>query len=182
MAQFLLHGPCLTIQASFSSGIISVADVVKWILVNNYDIDDPLHYLDDFILAAAANSSICASNLHVAVSVVARLGLPSHPQKYLGPASCMVVLGIEFIDIVAQIACLPTDTFSSIQDVLSQWSTHKCCKKKELQSLIGLLHHACMVVWPDCTFLCRMIDLLSCVCNDSHTIHLDVEFRKDLAG
>ena len=130
MAQFLLHGPCLTIQASFSSGIISVADVVKWVFVNNYDIDDPLHYLDDFILATAANSSICTSNLHVAVSVVARLGLPSHPPKYLGPASCMVVLGIEFIDTVAQIACLPTDTFSSIQDVLSQWSTHKCCKKK----------------------------------------------------
>ena len=112
----------------------SVADVVEWILVNNYGIDDLLHYLDDFILAAPATSSICASNLHVAVSVVAKLGLPLHPQKCLGPASCMVVLGIE-LDTVAQIARLPTDKFSSIQDVLSQWSTRKCCKKKELQSL-----------------------------------------------
>ena len=47
----------------------SMADVVEWSLVNNYGIDDLLHYLDDFILAAPANSSICASNLHVAVSV-----------------------------------------------------------------------------------------------------------------
>ena len=158
----------------------SVADVVEWILVNNYGIDDLLHYLDDFILAAPATSSICASNLHVAVSVVAKLGLPLHPQKCLGPASCMVVLGIE-LDTVAQIARLPTDKFSSIQDVLSQWSTRKCCKKKELQSLIGLLHHACMVVWPGRTFLRRMIDLLSCFRNDSHPIRLNVEFRKDLA-
>ena len=45
----------------------SVAGVVEWILVNNCGIDDLLHYLDDFILVAPANSSICASNLHVAI-------------------------------------------------------------------------------------------------------------------
>ena len=65
----------------------SVVDLVEWILVNNYGIDNLLHYLDDFILAAPANSSVCASNPQVAVSVVARLGLPLHPQKCLGPAS-----------------------------------------------------------------------------------------------
>jgi len=54
-----------------------------------------LHYLGDFIMAAQANSVVCASNLQVAVAVVARLGLPLHPQKYLGPASFVVVLGIE---------------------------------------------------------------------------------------
>lgn len=149
-------------------------------MVNNNGIGDLLHYLDDFIFAAPAKSSICASNLHAAVSVVARLGLPSHPQKCLGPASCMMVLGIE-LDTVAQIAHLPTDKFSSIPDVLSQWSTGKCSKKKELQSLIGLLHHACMVVWPGRTFLRRTIDLLSCFRNDSHPICLNVEFGKDLA-
>lgn len=107
----------------------SVADVVKWILVNNYGIADLLHYLDNFTLAAPANSSICASNLHVAVFVVARLSLPLYPHKFLGPASCMVVLGIE-LDTVAQIARLPTTKFPSIQDVLFQWSTQKCCKKR----------------------------------------------------
>ena len=126
----------------------SVADVVEWILVNNYGIDDLLQYLDDFILAAPANFSICKSNLHVTVSKWWPGWVPLHPQKCLGPASCMVVLGIE-LDTLAQIARLPSNL---IRDVLSQWSTSKCCKKKELQSLIGLLHHACMVVWPGCTF------------------------------
>ena len=39
----------------------AVADLVEWILVNNYGIDDLLHYLDDFILAAPANSMVCAA-------------------------------------------------------------------------------------------------------------------------
>ena len=41
----------------------SVADLVEWIFVNNYGINDLLHYLDDFIMEAPANSSICASYL-----------------------------------------------------------------------------------------------------------------------
>ena len=158
----------------------SVAELVEWILVYNYGIEDLLHYLDDFILDAPANSVVCASNLQVAVAVVARLGLPLHPQKCLGPASCMVILGIE-LDTAAQIARLPADKFSALQVALSHWSSRKCCTKKDLQSLIGRLHHACMVVWPGRTFLRRMIDLLSCFRNDSHPIRLNVEFRKDLA-
>ena len=154
--------------------------MVEWILVHNYGIEDLLHYLDDFILAAPANSVVCASNLQVAVAVAARLGLPLHPQKCLGPASCMVILEIES-DTAAQIAHLPPDKFSALQEALSHWSTRKCCTKKELQSLIGRLHHACMVVWPGRIFLRQMIDLLSCFRNDSHPIHLTVEFRKDLA-
>lgn len=149
-------------------------------MVNNYGIDDLLHYLDDFILAAPANSFICTSNLLVSVSVVATLGLPLHSQKCLGPASYMVVMGIE-LDTTAKIARLPSDKFSSIQDLLSQWSTRRCWKIKEPQLLIGLLDHARMVAWPCCTFLRRMIDLLSCFRNDSHPIRLNVEFRKDLA-
>ena len=137
-------------------------------------------FLDDFILAAPANSVVCDCNLQVAVAVVARLGLPLHPQKCLGPASCMVLLGIE-LDTAPQIACLPADKFSALKEALSHWSTHKCCTKKDLQTLIGQLHHACMVVWPGRTFLCQMIDLLSRFCNGSHPIRLNVEFRKDLA-
>lgn len=158
----------------------SVADLVEWILVNNYGIDDLLHYLDDFIMAAPANSSRCAYYLQTAVSVVARLGLPLHPQKCVGPASCMVVLGIE-LDTAAQIARLPVDKFIAIQELLTQWSSRKCCTKKDLQSLIGRLHHACLVVWPGRTFLRRMIDLLCCFRNDFHPIRLNLEFRKDLA-
>ena len=158
----------------------SVAELVEWILVHSYGIEDLLHYLDDFILAAPANSVVCASNLQVAIAVVPRLGLPLHPQKCLGPAFYMVILAIE-LDTAAQIARLSADKFSALQEALTHWSTCKCCTKKDLQSLNGRLHHACMVVWPGRTFLHWVIDLLSCFHNDSHPIHLNMEFRKDLA-
>lgn len=80
--------------------------------------------------------------------------------------------------------CTPSSwyIFCFARGSLSHWSTRKCCTKKEdLQSLIGRLHHACMVVWPGRTFLRQMIDLLSCFHNGSHLIRLNVEFRKDLA-
>ena len=113
------------------------SELVEWILVHNYGIEDLLQCSDDFILAAPANSVVCASNLQVALAVVVRLGLPLHPQKCLGPASCMVILGIE-LDTAAQIACLPADTFSALQEALSHWSTRKCCTKKDLQ-LVGCI-------------------------------------------
>ena len=114
----------------------SVAELVGWILVHKYRIENLLHYLDDFIMAAPANSVVCASNLQVAVAVVARLDLPLHPQNCLGPASCMMVLGME-LDTAAQIAHLPYDMFSALKDALSHWSTCKWCTKKDLQSLSG---------------------------------------------
>jgi len=123
----------------------SVVELVKWILVHNNGIEALLHYLDDFIMAAPANSVVCASNLQVAVAVVARLGLPLHLQKCLAPASCMVVLRIE-LDTAAQIARLPADKFFTLEEALTHWSTRKCCTKKDLQSLIGRLHHVRMVV------------------------------------
>lgn len=157
----------------------SVADMVEWILKTNYAIRELLHYLDDFITAGPANSLSYAHRLNTAISVVSELGLPLHPQKCIGPATCLVVLGIE-IDTVAEIARLPADKYAAIYDTLHQWSSYKWCRKKDLQSLIGLLHHACKVVWPGRTFLRRMINLISCFRNDSHPIRLNGEFKKDL--
>ena len=54
----------------------SVADLVEWILLNNYHIPDLLHYLDDNITAGPPNSSQCEQNLSIASSVCAVLGLP----------------------------------------------------------------------------------------------------------
>ena len=120
----------LTLPSGLRSAIFnSVAELTEWILVHNYGIEDLLHYLDDFILAAPANSVVCASNLQVAVVVVARLGLPLHPQKCLDPASCMVILGIE-LDTAAQIACLPADEFSTLQVALSPGQVASVVLKK----------------------------------------------------
>lgn len=158
----------------------SVADMVEWILIHNHGIKDMLHYLDDFILAGPSDSPTCSNNFKKAIAVTTELGLPLHPQKCVGPATSMVVLGIE-LDTVAEIARLPSDKLSAICQILELWSRRKWCIKKDLQSLIGTLHHACKVAWPGRTFLRRMIDLLCCFRNDNHPIRLNIEFKKDLA-
>ena len=152
---------------------------MEWILQSNYGIDDILHYLDDFVLAGPPNSNSCANKLAIATFETAQLGLPLHPDKCVGPATCLVILGIE-IDTMAETLRLPADKFAATLQLLRAWSSFKWCRKKQLQSLIGVLHHACKVVWPGRTFMRRMINLLRCFRKDDHPIRLNEEFKRDL--
>lgn len=94
----------------------SIADLVEWILMNNHQIPDLLHYLDDFLTAGPPDSPQCASNLTVALAVCDRLGLPLHPGKCVGPSSVLTVLGIE-LDSDLQMARLPADKLQALQGV-----------------------------------------------------------------
>ena len=157
----------------------SIADVVEWILVHSYHIPALLHYLDDFITAGPPESPQCAHNLAIALAVCKQLGLPLHSEKCVGPATVLVVLGIE-LDSVNQIARLPADKLSALKDMIRLWLPRRCCNRRELESLIGHLHHAAKVVWPGRTFLRRMIDLLCCFRKKDFPIRLNKEFHLDL--
>lgn len=65
----------------------SVTDMVEWILLNTHHLSDLMHYLDDFITVGPPDSAQCSINLHTAMSVYKRLGLPLHPGKCVGPSS-----------------------------------------------------------------------------------------------
>jgi hypothetical protein len=157
----------------------SIADLVEWILRNNYRIRDLLHYLNDYITAGPPCRPDCAQNLVVASSVCQSLGLPLHPDETVGPTTCLIVLGIE-LDSVLQIARLPAAKLLALKGLLTEWSTRKWCTRVQLESLIDKLHHACLVVWPSRTFLCRMINLLCAFRSRDHPIRLNIEFRLDL--
>jgi hypothetical protein len=158
----------------------SVAEMVEWILINKYQVFPLVHYLDDFITAGPSGTYQCGQNLSTAaLQVCSELGLPLHPDKCAGPASVLVVLGIE-IDSLSQVARLPDDKLSVLRKLLSSWAYKRCCRKKELESLIGHLHHAAKVVWPCRAFIRRMIDLLCYFRSDDHPIRLNAEFRLDL--
>ncbi|CAB4028379.1 Hypothetical predicted protein, partial [Paramuricea clavata] len=157
----------------------SVAEAVEWILVRNYAVSPLFHYLDDYLTMGPANSSICQSHMDTAFTVFARLGLPLHLQKCEGSSTVLVFLGVELYS-VQQLARLPRDKVDRILRLLQSWSRKKTCTRRDLESLIGSLHHACRVVVPGRTFLRRMIDLLCCFRHRDHPIRLNVEFRRDL--
>ena len=71
--------------------------------------------------------------------------------------------------------------------MVQQWEGRKACSRRELESLIGLLNHACKVVQPGRSFLRRMLDLLSgSAGRGSHRrcggfVRLNRAFQADLA-
>ena len=114
----------------------AIADMVEWILVHPYQISALLHYLDDFITAGPSDSPQRAHNPRTALAVCKQLGLPLHPGKCEGPATVLVILGIE-LDSVNQVAHLPAEKLLALQGLISWWLPHKWCNRHELESLIG---------------------------------------------
>ena len=141
---------------------------IQSFLLHNHCLSDLLRYLDNFITVGPPQSSQCH-----------RLGLPLHANKFVGPATSMTILGIE-LDSVNQVACLPEDKLLALRDLIHSWMPCRWCRKWELESLIGHLHHAAKVVWPGRAFLRRFIDLLCCFRNKGHPVRINQKFCHDL--
>ena len=156
-----------------------LADLVEWIATRNYGVTFLMHYLDDFHTLGPPDSSVCQHNMDKSLHCFSKLGIPLHPDKLEGPSTCLTVLGIE-LDSENLQARLPKDKFDKITALLEAWSHKRFCKRKDLESLIGHLQHACKVVPQGRSFLRRMINLLCAFRRDDHPIRLNREFFLDL--
>ena len=70
-----------------------------------------------------------------------------------------------------------------MQTLLSEWGDRKVCERRQLESLIGTLNHACKVVRCGRSFLRRMLDLLHRAPAPAvrpYLIRLNRAFRSDL--
>ena len=65
----------------------------------------------------------------------------------------------------------------SLKEIFNEWENRKVCTRRELESFIGILQHACKVIWPGRSFIRRAIALLS-ITKQPH--HHNTEFRSDL--
>jgi len=157
----------------------ALADALEW-TIRQKGATHIAHYLDDFVIVGAPDSSQCADSLNVVTSTCRELGVPLSTAKCEGPTTRLTFLGIE-LDTMAGTLRLPSDKLSRVQAVLQAWGDKKTCLRRELESLVGLLHHACKVVRPGRAFCRRMINLLSGASRGHHRIRLGREFRADLA-
>ena len=98
--------------------------------------------------------------------------------KLEGPSHCITFLEIE-IDTVAGVLQLPPDKLIRLQKALQQWSSRRACERRELESLIGTLQHACWVIKPGRSFLRQMIDLLHIPRRPHQHMRLNKHFRGD---
>ena len=111
--------------------------------------------------------------------VCTELGVPLAPEKQEGSSTTIVFLGI-VIDTVKQELRLPEEKLKRLQASLKEWEKRKSCTRKELESFIGVLQHACRVIKPGRSFLRQAIVLLSITKRHYHYVHLYAEFRADL--
>ena len=157
----------------------AVADALNWLL-RQCGIPHVLHYLDDFIIISPPRSPQGQESLSRLCRLCGELGVPIAEHKTDGPTTCLVFLGIE-IDTVAGQLRLPDEKLQRLQALLRQWGDRKVCSRKDLESLVGMLNHACKVVRAGRSFLRRMIDLLHAgqsPSRDRVPIRLNTAFRQ----
>ena len=160
----------------------AVADALNWHLQQS-GVQFIRHYLDDFILVGPPNSPQCREWLGILDRECGTLGIPIAAHKREGPTTRLTYLGIEIDTITFQLR-LPGEKLQRLQSLLREWGDRKACSRKELESLVGLLNHACKVVRPGRSFMRRMFDLLYTVHRPSNSktpIRLNRGFRSDLA-
>ena len=114
------------------------------------------HYVDDFLFVVRSEA-LGVLLRDAAVALGTDLGLPWAPDKTEGPTQCLTFLGIE-LDAARQEARLPASKLSELRTLLTGWRGKSHASERELQSLIGLLRHACQVVRPGTFFLRRLMD------------------------
>ena len=124
----------------------ALADALQWILQRR-GVTFVWHYIDDFIVCGPPTSPECHRSLQITTSTCEKVGVPLAKHKVAGPTSCITVLGIE-IDIKASQLRLPHDKLQRLKALLVSWQHQKQCSWRELESLVGLLNHACKVVRP----------------------------------
>ena len=158
----------------------AVADALQWVM-HKRGVKIVEHYLDDFITLGGPESPECGRNLETILTVCAELGIPLAMDKLEGPTDRITFLGIE-LDTRAGVMRLPADKLSRLKVLLTEWSARRSCRRRQLESLIGTLQHACRVVRPGRSFLRRAIDLLRTpgATRGHHHIRLNREFRADL--
>ena len=156
----------------------AVADALQWVMLK-HGVSWVAHYLDDFITVGPPRLPVCQRNLDEMLSSCRRLGVPVAPAKCEGPATELVFLGFE-LDTVNMVVRLPQAKLQRILALVREWVGKKGCRKRELQSLLGHLQHAAIVVRPGRTFVRRLIELVSAFQKGTHCIRINESTRSDI--
>ena len=89
--------------------------------------------------------------------------------KIEGPVTQLAILGIQ-VHTQAMSLNLPGDKLSCILGLVLSWQNKKTVSRRELQSFLGHVNHATMVVLPGQTFLRCMIDLMKIAKHPRHHV------------
>ena len=141
----------------------ALADALEWIM-KQQGVKFLYHYLDDYITLGKPNSTECQANLADSCS---RLGISIAQEKYEGPNTCLTFLGIEVGTQTLELH-LPADKLTRVMRTVGEWLGRKAARKRDLESLLGLLQHVAKVVRPGRRFVRRLIQAMSAARSRDH--------------
>jgi len=122
-----------------------------------------------------------ASVIKVTLNTLDYLGFPVSRNKIEGPATCIMFLGV-LINIDALELQFQAGKLQRIHSLIRAWKAIKSCRRKELESLLGLLSHAAAtVVRPSRIFLRELFHLLHLTRAPPHFVRLSSRVKVDLA-
>ena len=156
----------------------SFATVLRWIYAEHGEINNIIHYLDDYFLAEEDYMG-CFRSLKALIDICKFLSVPLAEEKIDGPSKAIVYLGI-LIDAGAQMMMLPNEKLCKLKDLLQTWLGKVLCTKRESLSLIGPLSFASKFVRPGRIFLRRLIDLATSVKRLDDSVSLTSEAQLDI--
>lgn len=140
-----------------------------------------VNYLDDFLIVSPSHEE-CQRALLALIRLLTSLGFGINWKKVVSPTTCITFLGIELNSITME-ASMPNDKLSklssTVENLLKRPKSAKV-KKRELQSIAGLMNFAAIVVKGARTFMRRLLDLLKPLKRQNHRTRLNSEARKDL--
>ena len=154
-----------------------LSHAIEWILINNYDLSNIAHLLDDFICVESINDK--GNALSVFLNVFRILGIPVAQDKIEGPLTTLDFLGIT-LDTIRMEARLSEDKIMNLKEKLRSFLGISKTTKHDLMSLIGSLSFACRVVPPGRSFLSRMITLCCTVREKFHKIYINRQVKEDI--
>ena len=97
----------------------ALADALEWV-IRKRGVNWVFHYIDDFIFAGSPTSSQCSVAMVAAMQVCTELGVPMESEKNEGPATTLLVLGIEF-DTKVMILHLHNTKLTPLRQQVQTW-------------------------------------------------------------
>lgn len=171
---------CLPMGASSSCQIFEqLSTALQWVMLTKLKAAGMSHILDDFFFIGPPNSEKCKHDLENFLALCDRINIPINMEKTFWPVTCITIYGIE-LDSIDMVSRLPMDKLDKCRNLVRLFSNRKKVALRELQSLIGVLNFACLVVVPGRAFLRRLIDLTIGIEKPHYLIRFNKEVRADL--
>lgn len=133
-------------------------------------------YIDDFY---GARQSLGAHSAFFSIKDTFKLsGAEENEEKEVWPDNVSLILGLWF-NTISMTMEIGEERLKEIKRVTSEWTQRETAKRKEVESLVGLLSYVSKCVRPSRIFLSRMLDFLASMPKKGE-VNLTDEFHRDL--